>query len=114
MLFRPAYACKLVSNLNTPCRASESWRSIWSRIALNREGAYWKILNDGWYDVQAVEWRRGRSAGGEFRRDVLRESKIARIQVRKNGARFRFSNFYQSHSIFRFRIMSREERRGWI
>ena len=74
-------------------RASESWRSIWSRVALNREGAYWKILNDGWYDVQAVEWRRGRSAaaGGEFERDVLRESKVARIEVRKKGAKFEIS-----------------------
>ena len=85
-------------NLNpTFYRASESWRSIWSRVALNREGAYWKILNDGWYDVQAVEWRRGRSAGGEFERDVLRESKVARIQVRKKGAKFEISILLNYH-----------------
>ena len=42
------------------------------------------------YDVQAVEWRRGLTARGEFERDILRESKVARIQVRKNGVKFEF------------------------
>ena len=73
------------STPSIPCRASESWRTIWSRVDLSREGAYWKILNDGWYDVQAVEWRRGRAANGEFRRDVLRESEVARVQVGINN-----------------------------
>lgn len=67
---------------------------------MNREGAYWKILNDGWYDVQAVEWRRAQSAGGEFERDVLRESKIARVQVRNNGGKFGFSISLNFHSQF--------------
>ena len=42
------------------------------------------------YDVQAVEWRRGLTARGVFERDILRESKVARIQVRKKGVKFEF------------------------
>ena len=79
-------------NLNpTFYRASESWRSIWSRVALNREGAYWKILNDGWYDVQAVVMdglSEVRSSDVERVNVVTESSKVPlRLDLTLNGAK---------------------------
>ena len=34
--------------------ATEAWREVTTRTDVGKEGAYWKILDDGWYDVQAV------------------------------------------------------------
>ena len=37
--------------------------------------------------MQAVEWRRKRrnsAAGGEFQKDVLRQSKVVRVQVKND------------------------------
>jgi len=34
--------------------ATEAWREVTVRADVGKGGAYWKILDDGWYDVQAV------------------------------------------------------------
>merc|ERR1719414_1525417 len=34
--------------------ATEAWREVTVRTDVGKEGAYWRILDDGWYDVQAV------------------------------------------------------------
>ena len=67
----------------------ENIKSLWSVLKYPAcRGAYWKILNDGWYDVQAVEWRRKRrQSGDEFQKDILRESKVVRIQVQNDFKR---------------------------
>ena len=32
--------------------AMEAWREVTARVDVGKGGAYWKILDDGWYDVQ--------------------------------------------------------------
>ena len=32
--------------------ATEAWREVTVRADVGKGGAYWKILDDGWYDVQ--------------------------------------------------------------
>ena len=34
--------------------ATEAWREVTVKTDVGKDGAYWRILDDGWYDVQAV------------------------------------------------------------
>ncbi len=64
--------------------AEEDWRSVPARA--DGRGAYWKILNDGWYDVQAVVVsHRVNSRSRQPVRIESRESRIQRVRVRNRA-----------------------------
>lgn len=69
--------------------AVEDWRSVWSRTDATRGGAYWRILDDGWYDVQAVV--AGKAASNTRRKTsektVVKSSEIERVRVRNDPRR---------------------------
>ena len=63
--------------------SDSDWRRIWSRTVPTHMGnAYWKMLNDGQYEVQAVEWKRG-SSPLDYR-DIVRQSKVVNVQVQND------------------------------
>ena len=64
---------------------SGGWRKIWSRTEPTRMGnVYWRILNDGQYEVQAVEWRLSRDSGPADLREIVRQSDVIPVQVQND------------------------------
>ena len=55
---------------------TEVWREVAARTDVGKGGAYWRILDDGWYDVQAVVMN------GQ---NVVKESDIKRVNVVTEG-----------------------------
>ena len=67
---------------------SGNWRKIWSRTMPTRMGnAYWRILNDGRYEVQAVEWTTARNSNLADFREVVRQSDVITVQVQNDVER---------------------------
>ena len=64
---------------------SGKWRKIWSKTEPTELGnAYWKILNDGEYEVQAVEWNLDSDRSSADFRKIVRQSDVMKVQIQND------------------------------